>query len=363
MRKTKIVATVGPATEKEEIIGKLMDAGANMFRFNMKYSPNEWHNKRIALIRRQAKKRKIFAGVMVDIPRNDFAIEIEDYDFIALSYLKSASDVVELKNRLKRKGMEDKVIAKIENMTAMDNLAEIIEAADGIMVARGDLGRETPIEELAFFQKKIIDAARVAGKPVIVATEMLYSMITKDSPTRAEATDVANAVFDGTDGIMLSEETAMGKYPVEAVKVMNKIASFCESTGELRKLDLPPRNLTDALTASAAWISKSIIDKPIKSLVVFSRAGTTVKLVSRYRLVAPIIAICNDQKTLNRLNLCFGVIPYFKMFDTEKYEREDKFFDELIAKNLLKKGDQVMIIHGDMWYGQGPANRLSIRTV
>jgi pyruvate kinase len=363
MRKTKIVATLGPATEKEETIVQLLKAGVNLFRFNMKYSPNSWHNDKIAKIRKNAVKLKINVGIIIDIPRNDFLIEIKDFDYIALSYLKSAKEVDELRKRVERRGINTKIIAKIENRQAMTDLSNIIRAADGLMVARGDLGRETPIEELAFLQKQIVDAARIAGKPVIVATEMLYSMTHHDKPTRAEATDVANAVFDGTDAVMLSEETAMGEFPVEAVKVMAKITSFCETTGELRSVDMRAKTLIDALTESAARMTSDRLDKPIKAVVTFTRGGTTTKMMARYRLAVPIIAISNDEKVLNQLCLSYSVIPFLKKFDDNQYKTEDPVFESLIQKGLLKSKDTIVVVHGDAWFGQGPANRLSIRTL
>jgi pyruvate kinase len=362
-RRTKIVATIGPATQDEKTISELLDAGANMFRFNMKYSPNKWHNDRITSIRKLAALKKINVGVIIDIPQNDFLIEINDFDFVALSYLKSAKDVVSLRKRLERKNINAKIIAKIENGKAMEDLANIIVEADGLMVARGDLGRETPIEELAYFQKRIVDAARIAGKPVIVATEMLYSMVKSPTPTRAEATDVANAVFDGTDAVMLSEETAMGEHPVEAVKVMAKIAKFCETTGELRSIKMQAKTLIDALTESAAKIAEDQLDKPIKAVITFTRGGRTTKMISRYRLDVPIIAMSDDKKVLNQLCLSYGAIPYYIKFENEHYTAKDPIFKKLISEGLLKQKDTVVVLHGDSWFGQGPANRLSINTL
>ena len=363
IRKTKIVATIGPATENEKVIGNLLQSGVNMFRFNLKYSPKEWHNRRIAVVRKLAAKHKLNVGIIIDIPANDFGIEINDFDFVALSYLKKADDVERLKERLKRKRLDAKVIAKIENGDAVNNLNEIARSADGLMVARGDLGRETPIEELAYFQKKIVDIARMIGKPVIVATEMLLSMAENPTPTRAEATDVANAVFDGTDAVMLSEETAMGKFPVESVRVMAKIARFCETTGELRQINMQPKTLIDALTESAARMTRDVLDRPIKAVVTFTRGGTTTKMMTRYRLPVPIVAISNSQKVINQLCLSYGVIPYYKKFGGEAYTAEDPVFEMLIREGLLKSKDTIAVIHGDSWYGLGPANRLSIRTL
>ena len=305
MRRTKIVATLGPATESEEKIVGLLKAGVNLFRFNMKYSPANWHNQRIALIRKNAVKLNTRVGIMIDIPSNDFKIEIDDYDWVALSYLKSAKEVLKLKKRL----ANTKVIAKIENGEAMKNLIDIASVSDGLMVARGDLGRETPIEELALFQKKIIDMGRISGKPVIVATEMLYSMVKSITPTRAEATDVANAVFDGTDALMLSEETAIGDHPIEAVEVMSRIAAFCENSGELRLIDLKAKSLIDALTESAAKIVNDKLDQPIKTILVFTQSGASATMMSKYRLNVPVTAISKDEKVLNRLCLSYGINP------------------------------------------------------
>jgi len=363
MRKTKIVATIGPATQDKDILKELLINGVNIFRFNMKYSPNEWHNKRIEIIRKEATKLKINVGIMIDIPQKDFVIEINDFDFVALSYLKSAEEVVSLRERLKRKNISAKIIAKIENESAMKDLTNIVKSADGLMVARGDLGRETPIEELAFFQKKIVDAARINGKPVIVATEMLLSMTQNPSPTRAEATDVANAVFDGTDAIMLSEETALGKYPVEAVKVMAKIAGYCENAGELRQINMQAKTLIDALTESTARMTRDDLINPIEAVITFTRGGTTTKMMSRYRLSVPIIAISNDKKVINQLCLSFGVIAFYNKFDNEQYTIEDPIYEKLINTGLLKKKETVAVVHGDAWFGLGPANRLSIRVL
>jgi pyruvate kinase len=361
MRRTKIVATVGPASEKEEVIIDLLKAGVNVFRFNMKYGEDGWHNSRIKIIRENAEKLKLRVAILVDVPSKDFKNQIEDFDWLALSYLKGKEDVVTLKKRFAGKGI--KVMAKIENAKAIQNLESIAKEADGLMVARGDLGRETPIEELAFFQKEIVNRARSFGKPVIVATEMLYSMTESPTPTRAEATDVANAVFDGTDALMLSEETALGKHPVEAVKVMDKIARFCENSIKVSTEVIKASNLTDILTETATKMISPEINNPARSIIVFTRGGTSAILMSRHRPRTPIIAISNNERVLNSLCLSFGVLPFFKKFDTEKYTSEDPIFDQIKKRGLLKSKDIVVIIHGDSWFGLGPANRLSIRTL
>ena len=361
MRKTKIIATIGPATSEAKEIKKLIEAGVDFFRFNLKYSSIDWHNKKIATIRKLAKSLKKPTGIIVDVPRADFTVEIKDFDFVALSYLKTAQEVIDLRARLDKRGKSSRIIAKIENGTAMENVESIVKASDAVMVARGDLGREMPIKELGYFQKKIIDKCREFNKPVIVATEMLLSMTENVKPTRAEATDVSNAVFDGTDALMLSEETAIGKHPIEAVKTMSEIADFCETTGELRKINKNITNLTESLMDAATRLVKEDPNHEIKTIVVFTKTGNSARMVSRYRLEVPIIAISDDEENLRTMNLSFGVFPYLKEFKRIKFENEDPIFEELCKAKLIKKGEQVLLIHGNNWLLTGSTNQLSIR--
>ena len=357
MKNTKIIATLGPATEDIEIIEQLIESGANFFRFNRKYSPTEWHQREIALVRKSAKKLGRRVGIIIDIHRFDYAADIEDYDYVALSYLKKAEEIVDLKKRLISKKRNPSVIAKIENGTALDNLEEIIEVSDAVMVARGDLGKETPVEELAFHQKRIIDVCRKQHRPVIVATQMLLSMTDSLTPTRAEATDVANAVFDGTDALMLSEETTIGHNPVEAVKTMARIAKFCESTGELRKIDMEAETLAEKLILATTQIVNT---SNFKAIIVFTKSGNTARILSSYRLSVPIIAISDDENNLARLALSYGVVPFFKKFDKIKFEDENPVFAEIKARELIKTGDNVMVIHGSNWLKSGSINNISI---
>jgi pyruvate kinase len=360
MKNSKIIATLGPATENINTIEQLIENGSNFFRFNRKYSPVEWHQREIGLIRKLAKKLGRRVGVIIDIPRFDYATDITDYDYLALSYLKTADEVVGLKERLKRKKMNPSVIAKIENGTAMENLEKIVAVSDAVMVARGDLGKETPIEELAFFQKKIIDVCRQQHRPVIVATQMLLSMTENLTPTRAEATDVSNAVFDGTDALMLSEETAIGNNPIEAVKTMTKIAKFCESTGELRKTEIIADTLAEKLILVTTEIVRTSDKWPIKAIIVFTKSGNTARILSSYRLSIPVIAISDDEDVLSRLSLSYGVIPFFKKFDQIKFEDEDPVFAEIKQRKLIKTNDNLIVVHGSNWLKSGSINNISM---
>ncbi len=362
MRKTKIIATLGPATETEEIILKLIEAGVNWFRLNLKYNTKEWHQDKVNLIKKIALKNKIMIGIIVDIPSPKRAFEIKDVDMIALSYLKKAKEVENLKNEIEKRKLQIGVIAKIENEKALENLEEIIEIADGIMIARGDLGREIPLERLAFWQKKIITMTRDAGKSVIVATEMLKSMTVNSSPTRAEATDVANAVFNGTDAVMMSEETSMGNYPIKAAEYMNRICEFNEN----REIIAPParekNNLSEVIIDAAINTIKAnhnLIDK----IVVFSESGRSIGLLSSYRLEKSIIGISNNEIILNRVNLCFGVMPYFCKFEKKDFNIDDPVFEKLKKEKLLDKGEVVMVIHGNNWYGKGKTSDISLKVI
>jgi pyruvate kinase len=363
IKRTKIIATLGPATEKAGTIKELIDNGVDFFRFNMKYNTEKWHGDEIKIIRKIGKKMKIKPGIIVDIPRVDFAISLPDFDYIALSYLKSAKEIVDLKERFKRKYQKEiKVIAKIENQKALDNIESIIDEAEAIMVARGDLARSVNFYELAYFQKTIIDKCRIKQKPVIVATEMLLSMTNNPEPTRAEATDVANAVFDGTDVLMLSQETTIGKYPVETVKTMSEITIFSENANELRQVVIPSRNLEEEIIKAATRLTAENINK-IKAVVVFTRSGRTATKISASRLKIPVVAISDNPEVITLLNLSYGVIPYFKNFSNDKFSKEGNIFKELMADFKWTKGDNVVIVHGDNWLQSGSTNNISLKTI
>lgn len=452
MRKTKIIATLGPACADGEILAGMIKAGMNVARINMSHATHEEHASRIAtvkklrrdlsvpvalmldtrgpeirlgmfendsaevvagdsfeivnepvtgnshrasvscadfykllhkgdhllindgLIRMQVKeiadetvklevviggvisnhKSINVPGVVLNMPylsdqdKKDLLFGIrQDVDFIAASFVSTANDIRVLKNFLLQNGGEHiEVIAKIESSKGVDNIDEILALADGIMVARGDLGVEVPFVELPAIQKSLIKKARAAGKRVITATEMLESMITKPRPTRAETSDVANAVYDGTGAIMLSGETAAGKYPVQAIRVMSAIAEYTESSIHYRKRfnmlsDFDLKTIADAMSASAV---KASYDLDCNAIIVATRSGRTAKLVSRFRPACPIIAVTTTEKAYYQLALSWGVYPLQGAEQTDM----SKVFEHAaqVARyfNAVKSGDTVVTV-------------------
>ena len=414
MRRTKIVCTLGPASESKEMITALADAGMDVARINLSHGSHTEHSATLATVREvseetqkpiavlmdlagpkmrlgdfdqepvilsrgerfrittlpvkgtkecapityekfaeqvrpgqtilladgavqlkveatdgknvdcqvlvggpiSSRKGVNITGPAISIPaltehdRNDveFAVGVGT-DYIGLSFCHSAQDVLDVKQCIaEHNGASIPVIAKIEKKEAVEQIDEIIECADGVMVARGDLGVELPIEQVPLAQKRIIHSANAAGKPVITATQMLSSMVNNPRPTRAEATDVANAIFDGTDATMLSEETTVGNYPVEAVRTMAKIASFSEPQLAPRIETAQPRrlNIEAAIGHSAATAA---VDLGAKAIVAFTRTGRTARLISKYRLPIPIVAISPLRSTVRSLTLVWGVVP------------------------------------------------------
>lgn len=287
-------------------------------------------------------------------------------DFVALSFVSTAQDVVEVKEFLKVNGGADiDVIAKIENRTGVNNLDEILAVCDGIMVARGDLGVEIPFEELPYIQKDIISACRRVGKRVITATEMLESMIHQPRPTRAEISDVANAVYDGTSAVMLSGETAAGAYPVEAVRAMAKIAMQAEEkTHYIQKLDereYTIRNSSEALSHAASMLAK---DVGAKAIVVCTRSGSTARMVSRFRPMIDIVGMTTDEKAFRKLALSWGIIP---VMAEDVYTSVDTlfYFAKRAAKiaGVAKKGDVIVITGGNPNGKSGNSSMMNIETL
>jgi pyruvate kinase len=469
MRRTKIVATLGPSTNTHERIVGLIRAGMNVARLNFSHGTHEDHAARIAMVRRAASETgrcvailqdlqgpKIRTGPLVNgepvelvagqsftitveptlgtaekvsttyqnlaqdvrvrdrillsdglielmvVSRNDTEVvtevihggrlkqhqginlpgvrvsapaatekDIEDLlfgleqgvDFVALSFVRKASDITVVKDIIAAKGKTTPVIAKIERPEALDVLPEILAVADGIMVARGDLGVEMPPERVPLVQKQIIDAANRALIPVITATQMLESMIYNPRPTRAEASDVANAIIDGTDAVMLSGETAAGTYPLEAVQMMALIADAIEGNGRNNDVTTPRWAIPEvhsnarAIAAASCTIADSL---PVRAIAVLTQSGSSARLVSHYRPQVPIIAFCPNPETSRRTNLYWGVTPLEIETEDRLDELEKKLQLTLRERGFVQRGDLIVLTGGHPIYRYGPTNFLKV---
>ena len=283
-----------------------------------------------------------------------------EVDFIALSFVRSPSDIQTLRKEAKKYGVSGLVISKIETQKSLDNIDKIIDATDGIMVARGDLGVEIPIEQVPFYQKMMIRKCLIAGKFVITATQMLQSMISNPLPTRAEVSDVANAIYDHTDAIMLSGETASGKYPEKTVDVMRKAALFYEPKPEhdIRSYIQYSAKDTSAMVCDAAYnlYRKYVAAKqPISGFIVFTQTGNTARLLSRYRPQVPIYTFAPSQEVCESLTINFGIRPYLYEFDSSlnaemvAIKQAVRILQDKIEQ---KRNSKFIVVHGDLW-GQG----------
>lgn len=312
-------------------------------------------------------------GVKINLPaitpkdRKDIEFGIENgIDFIAASFVRKAADVLAIREILEEKGASDiEIISKIENQEGVDNIDEILEVSDGLMVARGDLGVEIPTEEIPIVQKMLIKKCNELGKPVITATQMLDSMIRNPRPTRAEVTDVANAIYDGTDAIMLSGETAAGKYPLEAVRTMASIAKRAESSlnyNDMLKnrgigLDV---NISNAISHATCTIA---IDLDAKAIVTATSSGITARMVSRYRPQAPIIASTHAEKVMRKMALVWGVESVL----ASKTTNTDDIFDESVKAAVdagyIKPGELAVITAGVPVGKSGTTNLIKVHIV
>ena len=470
MRKTKIVCTIGPASESEECIVGLCKAGMNVARLNFSHNTHEDHQRRIDLVKKVRADLQMPIAIMLDtkgpeyriktfekqkitlhegdtfiftteeivgdetrvavsyhnLPRElavgdtillnnglltfevmsidgqnivcrvvvggelsdrksmsfpgkvmqqvylseqdkqDIAFGIQnEVDYIACSFVSKKQDLLDVRAYLEELHAEHiELIAKIENQSGFDNIEEICEVCDGIMIARGDMGVEIPFKMLPAIQKKLITKCRLLGKRVITATEMLESMITNPRPTRAEISDVANAVYDGTSAIMLSGETAAGKYPIESVKTMAEIAETTESNIHYNKrfhnAEFTIRNAVDAISHSTCGMA---IDLNAKAIVACSLSGMTARMVSRFRPTAPIVGITTDERTWRRLALSWGVIPAM----CERFTSTDVLFytaKKMAEKELgLQKGDKIIITGGDTSGHSGNTSLIKIEDI
>lgn len=471
MRKTKIVCTIGPASESEEQLRALMLAGMNVARLNFSHGTHEEHKVRMDRIKKVREELGLPVAILLDtkgpeyrlrtfendkIYLNDgdtftfttdeivgnqervsvsyknlhnelevgskiyvnnglvhfvvekieghdiickvtaggelsnrksmsfpgkvlkqkylseadkadllFGIE-QDVDFVACSFVSCKQDLDDVRAFLDAHTTDDNIslIAKIENQHGVDNIDEICQACDGIMIGRGDMGVEIPFEELPKIQKQLITQCRLLGKRVITATEMLESMIYNPRPTRAEISDVANAVYDGTSAIMLSGETAMGKYPILAVETMAKIAETTEKNINYRKrffnTEFKIQNSVDAVSHATCSMA---INLDARAIVVCSLSGRTARMVSRFRPPVDIIGICVDPKSVRKLSLSWGVtpvlgeaVPTTDVLFYSAYKTAKKVFD-------LKKGDQIVITGGQINGRSGNTNLLKVDTI
>ena len=308
--------------------------------------------------------KKLDLPLLADRDKQALAIINEfEADYAALSFVRSREDVIILRKLLDKICPKLKVVAKIENASAIENIEEIIEVADAVMVARGDLGIEIPIRELAYWQKKIIDLCRQNNKPVIVATQMLKSMVDNYRPTRAEVTDVSNAIYDGTDAVMLSEETASGKYPVKAVEEMAGIANFCENNGEVNEIKFKNESLVEILVDAAVRITKERKNIPIRAVVIFTQSGKTARIFSKYRLNIPIIAFTDNSETVDSLMISYGVDAYLRKFDKNNFTISASLVKALEKFDFINKGDNLLLIHGNNWMEAGSTSDISLVTI
>lgn len=296
-----------------------------------------------------------------DVEDIKFGIE-NDFDYIAASFVRCAEDVIKIRDVLdKNAGSHIKIIAKIENRSGVDNIDEILQIADGIMVARGDLGVEIPPEEVPLVQKMLIEKANNAGKPVITATQMLESMVSNLRPTRAEANDVANAILDGSDAVMLSGETAKGKYPIESVKMMARIALKTQTSLQYHdKAHYKDTSITNAISFATCAIASEL---NVACIATVTDSGFTARRVSKFRPSCPILAITHHETVYRQLSLTWGCMPVM----ADKFDLHDESFSVASTKalevGLAKPGDSIVIAAGVPLGIAGTTNTLKVETV
>lgn len=319
-----------------------------------------------------SRKRVALPGMIVNLPslseddEADIAFGVrQGVDFIAASFVRQAGDVWAVRKIIEENGGRQAIIAKIENRQGVQNIKEILKAAEGLMVARGDLGVEMPAEEVPVIQKRLIKAANLAGKPVITATQMLESMIINPSPTRAEASDVTNAIYDGTDAVMLSAETAVGRNPLEAIRFLTRCACIAEASldyDDILAAGLRHRRavVTDAISyASCATAA----DLQAAAIIATTSSGSTARMVARYRPKAPIIAVSSNIIAVRQLQLIRGVIPLMSAPASNMDEQLDMSIHAATQAHLVKNGDLVVITAGLPIQTMGTTNMLKVHTV
>ncbi|HEX6989283.1 MAG TPA: pyruvate kinase [Bacillota bacterium] len=478
MRRTKIIATIGPASADPEVLGELLAAGVDVVRVNLSHGSTEDHQRYVAAVREAAERcHRPFTGVLFDtrgpevrvgrmpdgglrleagsrlrliggsdpraaavtdpagIPRvpvnftalagavrpgdelllddgniilaveevgdggvlcrvtaggtlltrkkvtfprppaNLPALTPEDLegvrlavdlgvDFVAASFVRTAADVLEVRRAIEERGGNLAVIAKIENAAGVEHIEEILEVADGLMVARGDLGVEMPSEEVPILQKRLIAVCNRLGKPAITATQMLESMVAHPRPTRAEASDVANAIFDGTDAVMLSAETATGRYPVEAVRFMARIAERADRAlaeeGRERREQAAPGTVTDAISLASCNVARGL---GAGAILTATHSGHTARMVARHRPPTPVIAATPFEAVARRLSLVWGVTPVIVPESETTDRMMDQSLDAAVRAGLVEAGTLVVITAGVPVGVAGTTNLVQVTTV
>ena len=318
-----------------------------------------------------SRKRVAAPGVSLGLPAvseqdaKDILFGIENnMDFVAASFIQRASDVEEIRELIVKNGGHMEIISKIENLEGVKNIDEIIAVSDGIMVARGDLGVEIPAEDVPIIQKDIIKKCNAVGKPVVVATQMLESMTVNPRPTRAEVSDVGNAILDGADVIMLSGETAGGKYPVEAAAMMNQIALRIEESLEYKEIFLMKgmehkHSHTDAIAHATVQLAYEL---NAKAIITPTRSGYTTRVVSKYKPQAPIIAFTQTDQVARHLNLRWGVFPISGTPWLDIVQMIDYSSASALEHGYVEKGDLVILTAG-MKYGEGGTSSIRLHTI
>jgi len=378
-RHVKIVCTLGPASSSPEIVQKMLNTGMDIARFNLAYSTPEEHSRLISEVRLLSRRLRVSTGILLDLPglkrrigdtkavfgqHIEFALS-QNADFIALSFISSARHVEEVKELLKEVNADIPIIAKIERGQALEESSAILDVCEGLMVARGDLALEISMEKVPLAQKRLIKEANRRGKPVITATQMLESMVQSAMPTRAEASDVANAVLDGSDALMLSEETAIGRYPIEAIETMAKIALEAETAFPYEQVltekwrDILPE-VNDATARAACQIAYQV---QARAIVAFTTGGTTALRVSKYRPRQPIIAVTPSETVARRLVLAWGVLPVKKPNPPNLEEVFELAKEAALETGVANKGDLIVITAGLPLAVTGSTNLLKIHAI
>ena len=378
-RHVKIVCTLGPASNTPEIIEKMLLSGMDIARLNLSYGTLEEHRQTVAMVRLVSHKLELPTAVLLDCPgrkrrTGDTKAVFGDHlrfaqdnqiDFVALSFITSVQQVQKVRSLATEMNINIPIVTKIEKGEALAVSGPIIDISDGVMVARGDLGLQISIEKVPMAKKKIIRESNQRGKPVITATEMLESMVKSPTPTRAEATDVANAVLDGTDAVMLSEETSIGQYPVEAIKMMSKIICEAETVLPHDRVFYEPQgellNEVGDATARAACQIASQIDA--KAIVALTAGGTTALRVAKHRPAQPILAVTLSETIMRRLNLVWGIYPLIKTSPTNLDEWLEVARETSLETGLAKTGDVIVVTAGLPLGVPGSTNLVKVHRV